>query len=87
MKLTKNKLKKIYLDKDIVNCELRFNGCWIDNGLSWAHRHKRIFYKGREDLWSFNQTILACINCHMKLEVSRELTKKIFEKLRDPEKT
>jgi hypothetical protein len=80
------KLKRIYVEKDITVCELKFENCWRDNGLSWAHRHKRIFYKSRPELLEdFNQTILACIECHQKIERSRELTKEMFIKLRGEE--
>ena len=83
------KLKKIYLKKGITSCELKFEGCWRDNGLSFAHRHKRIFYKSHPELLEdFNQTILACVWCHQKIEYNRKLTEEKFNKLRSPnEKT
>lgn len=80
------KLKKIYFSKGITACELKFEGCWHDNGLSFAHRHKRIWYKSQPELLEdFNQTILACVQCHQRIERSRELTKEMFIKLRGEE--
>jgi hypothetical protein len=80
------KLKKIYEDKGITNCELRFNDCWVNNALSFAHRHKRRWYLGQKKLLEdFNQTILACINCHQKIEYNKELTKEVFNRLRKGE--
>ena len=79
-------LKKLYLAKGITRCELRFDGCWGNNGLSWAHRHKRIFYKSQPELLEdFNQTILACVYCHQKIEYDRKLTEEKFIKLRGEE--
>jgi hypothetical protein len=80
------KLKKLYTDKEITTCELRLPGCWIDSGLTFAHRHKRIWYKRQQErLADFDQTILACIYCHMEIEYDGELTKQLFVKLRGKE--
>lgn len=80
------KLKKLYSDKGITTCELRLPGCWIDNGLTFLHRHKRIYYKScPERLTEFNQTLLGCINCHMETEYDRKLTADLFNKLRGEE--
>lgn len=80
------KLKRLYLEKGITNCELMLPGCWINDGLTFAHRHKRIWYKSQPDkLTDFNQTVLSCIGCHMKIEYDRELTKEMFIKLRGEE--
>ena len=79
-------LKKLYLEKGITQCEIRLPNCWTDNGLTFAHRHKRIWYKSQpEKLIEFNQTILGCIGCHMAIEYDKELTKKIFDNLRGEE--
>ena len=81
------KLKKIYEDKDIVQCELKFDGCWHNNGLSFAHRHKRNWYLGQKHLLEdFNQTLLACIECHQRIEKNKKLTEKEFEKHRGLDK-
>ena len=75
-------LKKIYADKDIRYCELRFPKCWrVIQG--FAHRHKRGWYNSRPELLAdFNQTLGACNSCHQVIEDDAELTEKMFEKLR-----
>ena len=61
-------------------------GCWINNGLSFAHRHKRIWYKRQPALLEdFNQTLLLCLRCHENIEYNREITKEVFSKLRGEE--
>lgn len=77
-----NKLKKLYERKGVVQCELRLEGCWRNNALSFAHRHKRRYYKGTDTLWTFNQTILACIPCHQQIEYDSDLTEEAFQRLR-----
>ncbi len=77
------KLKEIYEDKGITRCELGFQGCARDNFLSFAHRHKREWYRNKPELLSdFNQTILSCITCHEIIEISKGLTEKVFNHLR-----
>jgi len=77
------KLKKEFEAKGITSCELRFDGCWINNALSFAHRHKRHWYNTRPHLLgNFNQIILTCIPCHQKIEYNLDLTKEVFVKLR-----
>lgn len=77
------KLKLIYQEKGITTCELRFKGCWINNALGFAHKHKRSFYWSRSDLLGlFSETLLACNSCHGFLEVDKKLTEKMFAKLR-----
>lgn len=88
--ITSNKnLKKIYVSKGIDYCELgkRFNSkCSGKMCLSYAHRHKRIWYRGRDGLLSdFNQTILICISCHEIIEKDRLLTEHVFDLLRGEE--
>lgn len=80
------KLVRIYVDKDIRSCELRFDGCTNNAFLGFAHRHKRIFYRDwPEGLADFNQTILACTNCHGQIEFDSELSEEMFNKLRGEE--
>lgn len=81
----RGRLKRIFEEKGITTCELMLPGCAYDNFLSFAHYHKRIWYKvrGREGLLGeFNQVLLACIPCHQKIEIDKGLTKKFFDKLR-----
>ncbi len=73
------KLKQIFSDKEIIQCEL----CGIGNYLSFAHRHKRIFYRSRSELLSnFDQVLLLCIRCHNILETNQKLTEETFIRLR-----
>lgn len=81
----RRKLKVEFEEKGITTCELRFNGCWRDNALSFAHRHKRDWYKtrGKEHLLGdFREVILACIPCHNKIEDDMGLTESVFNTLR-----
>lgn len=89
-------LDRIYAEKGVSKCELLGivkHDCIVSehysNGellkLTYAHRHKRIWYKqeGREKLLhSYHETIRACVNGHMILEADRVLTNKVFTKLR-----
>ena len=74
------KLKILFESKGIRFCEL----CGSDNFLSYAHRHKRIFYyKTPELLWDFNQVLLLCtLPCHQLLEKDKKLTEETFNRLR-----
>lgn len=77
------KLKKMFEEKGILSCEIKRKNCNKTYGLTWAHRHKRNWYLGRQELLSdFNQVALACLNCHIEIEQNKELTKEIFERLR-----
>jgi len=48
----------------ITRYEFNMDGCWRDNGLSFAHADKRRFLSD-DDLWV---AALACASCHDKLE-------------------
>lgn len=77
------KLKVEYEERGITTCEIRLPGCAVNNFLSFAHRNKRVFYNTHPELLGdFSETLLSCIPCHQKLEVSRELTNEYFNKLR-----
>lgn len=73
------KLKKIYEKKGITTCEARFEGCWYNNALSFAHRYKR---NDPRCTHTFKGTLLLCTPCHSKIEYNRELTDEIFKTLR-----
>lgn len=78
-----NILREIFLDKDILSCELMLDGCLGTAFTAFAHRHKRVWYKRKPELLvDFNQVILACQNCHDKIEHNKELTEEMFNKLR-----
>lgn len=79
----RTKLKQVYEAKGITTCELHFPGCTNNCFLGFAHKHKRIWYKGNpEKLGAFEETVLACTNCHELMEYNRELTEKVFKLLR-----
>ena len=76
------KVKKEFKEKGITRCEMCNTELW----LSFAHRRKRDWYKGKGKLINdFNQILLLCISCHMEIEKDSELTKKTFLKLRGEE--
>ena len=80
------KLKILYQEKGITRCELRLPGCMDTFGMSFHHRHKRVWYlKYPKLLGDFNQTVLTCAYCHDKAEASRGLTILLFNKLRNAE--
>jgi hypothetical protein len=86
MKNITPKLKKMYVDKGITFCELKFADCLNNWALGFAHRHKRRWYLGQEEkLTDFNQTILACQVCHEAIEYDKELTRNVFNRLRGKE--
>lgn len=54
--------------------------------LAPAHRHKRDWYKGDvEKLSDYKQWVCGCTMCHQRIEYDKELTEKVFEKLRGKE--
>lgn len=76
-------LKKEFMLKGIIECELRLPGCWKDNALGFAHKEKRWKYISEpEKLGDFNEVVLACNPCHAKIENNRELTLEVFKRLR-----
>ena len=72
-------LEEIYLEKGIVTCELRLEGCWINNALHFAHKYKRNDPRCEH---TFEGTILLCNPCHHQIEYDREKTEEVFKKLR-----
>lgn len=78
-------LKELFIYKGISYCEAQLPGCNNFN-LTFAHRHKRRWYQNNQDLLSdYQQVILACLKCHMKMEADADLTKIVFERKRGPE--
>lgn len=81
-KKANRQLKKMFEEKGITWCEM----CGAHWGLSFAHRHKRLWYRPQLHLLSdFNQVLLLCIQCHNKIEYDKELTKDVFIKFRGEE--
>ena len=79
-------IAEICEEKGLNYCEIRFNkdvtclGSWP---LAPAHLHKRAWYKGNVELLAdFNQWVVACQVCHDRIEHDKELTEKVFNKLR-----
>lgn len=62
---TRRKLKQESVAQGIERCELRYEGCWGDNGLGYAHGRKRRHLQGDE---LKTLTILVCNSCHDKIE-------------------
>ena len=64
-------------------CEVSLPDCARGLFLTIAHRHKRAWYKGDSELLSDkNQWIVACVNCHDKIEHNQKLTEEVFNYLR-----
>ena len=85
--LANRELKKQYSEREIFHCEAGLDGvCSGPVFLSWHHRHKRRWYRGKEHLLAtYNHTILVCAACHGVLEQRPDLTEKIFREKRGEE--
>lgn len=82
-KKANKELKKKYEEAGITRCEYPF--CNTDMFLTFAHRHKRVHYRkpeNAEKLADINETLLLCQKHHDEIEVSREKTKELFNRLR-----
>lgn len=76
-------LVPMFAEQGIYGCEIRLNKCLGNMFTGFAHRHKRVaYYKHPTYLGDFNQVVIACQNCHSKIESNKELTKEVFLKLR-----
>jgi hypothetical protein len=49
----------------ITSCELRYEGCFKTNFLSFAHSKKRRYIQSQEEL---EEVLLCCTPCHNRLE-------------------
>jgi len=83
----RRKLKVEFEEKEITRCELGLPGCKRDNFLSFAHRHKRVWYDEHKGmLGKFEQCLLLCtFPCHDTLEKDAKLTEETFLRLRGEE--
>ena len=73
------RLKQLFMDKEVVWCEM----CGTTSMLTFAHRHKRIYYRSHPELLSdYNQVLLLCQQCHNEIEYDREKSDEVFERLR-----
>ena len=76
-------LKQIYSAKGIKACEIGLEDCLKTWTLAFAHKNPRSWYYKRPELLSgFNQTLLACVSCHQKIDDKKKLKAAIFNKLR-----
>lgn len=80
--LNANKELKIkYQELGITRCEK----CNTEMFLTFAHKHKREWYRKQERqhlLADMNETLLLCQKHHDEIEVSKEKTEKLFSELR-----
>ena len=76
-------LKKKFAELGIERCEVKLPGCMPNFAIGFAHWHKRIWYYDWPELLSdINEVVLACPNCHAKMEPDKELTEEVFNRLR-----
>lgn len=62
----RRQLKCWFWGHGITTCELQLPGCWIDDGLGFAHRYKRDLITDEEEL---RVVVLACNHCHQIAEL------------------
>ncbi len=83
----RQQLKKKFERMGVMACEVKLNGCKGQYWLTWAHRHKRVWYYDKPGmLEDYLQVCLACISCHMKMEQNRQLTESVFMRIRGSQK-
>lgn len=68
----REELKKEFQAMGITTCEIKFDGCWRDNALSFAHTRKR------RNVIDLKRVVLACIPCHDIVEKWGEAKMEIF---------
>ena len=73
---TRAQLKPRFLIAGITTCELKYDGCWRDNALSFCHSRKRRNITTQEQL---EEVILGCTPCHDRLEVNPEMERIVKE--------
>ncbi len=79
-------LKAKFVKMQTTSCEIKLPGCMKTFALSFAHRHKRLWYRSQPELLSeISQVVLACAYCHDKIERDPELTERTFKRLRGSE--
>jgi hypothetical protein len=73
----RRRLKQRFEAVGLTTCEFRYEGCWIDNGLSFAHIKKRLNLLPGE----LEVVALACPVCHHILDnrmKEAEMTKTVL---------
>lgn len=74
----RRELKNEFQELGITSCEIRFDGCWVNNALSFAHLDKRRHLTADE----LRIVVLCCIPCHSIIEAwPREKMKSFLEKI------
>jgi len=80
------RLTKLFSEKSIRTCEIRFTGCLVNYALNFCHKEKRRHYNSVEELSDFGNVILGCQHCHTILDDRSKTTKEhsddIFERQR-----
>lgn len=70
----------------VTGCEVKLPFCLHNRFLSFAHRHKRVWYRSRPELLSDKkQWVVACQVCHGEMEYNKVLTEQVFIRLRGKE--
>ena len=77
------KLKQIYAEKGIKECEIKLENCLRNWTLGFAHKYRRFWYYNHTGLDSYSETLIACTNCHQKIDTDKELLNKTFKRLRN----
>ena len=80
----KHKVFQQLEERGIFGCEIRLdNKCTGGLFTTPAHRHKRHWYINTPELLiDLDHVIVACENCHTKIEPNRVLTEEVFQRLR-----
>jgi len=68
---TRASLKERFERAGITQCELRYDGCFRNNFLSFAHSKKRRYITNQEDL---ENVALLCQKCHAAIEFRLDMT-------------
>lgn len=76
-------LKTVYTRKGVERCEIKLEGCLRDWTLGFAHRHRRFWYYTHDGIGSYMETVMACSNCHQKIDTDKDLLEKTFKRLRN----
>lgn len=89
--IVNKRLKELYIDSEIRNCELRLEGC-ENYPLNYCYRHERDWYKQFkvvariiEVMSSFVQTVIGYQYCHNIIDTNKKLREEKFLELRGKE--
>jgi hypothetical protein len=75
-------LKAKFEELGITCCEV----CGTTWALSFAHKHRRHWYRSQPELLSdISHCLLLCVPCHQKIEGDQEATDALFARLRGSE--